>query len=296
VYDAFGVFLPDAQVPGDHLAKLQPLQNGEGFRGFLGNLRVKQDREGVYIQGSLPTFLLGENSLTFTRQGLLASLGKLEADSGLDLHAGLVRQLEIAATLPVQEAPRRYLETWGPLSRFQKDCYGDGETIIYRTGSRSFTGYDKGAERAPKPLPCPLEGRYALRLELRYKRSLRRVLGRTYNPWEFAEPELYREASKRWERFYFSIPKIRGVYMPMDGMTTKRLERSLAALGLHALGLDCLIAIIQDGQASGALDRTTATRMRQLVRILGQDGKLTNTEHLTAEIDEKVRAVARAAT
>jgi hypothetical protein len=59
------------------------------------------------------------------------------------------------------------------------------------------------------------------------------------------------------------------------------------------LGLDRLNAIIRDGQASEALDRTTATRMRQLARELGQNEKLTSTEPLTAEIDEKVRAVAR---
>jgi hypothetical protein len=291
--DALAVFLPDAQAPGDRLAELRPLRNGEGFRGLLGNLRVTQGREGVFIQGSLPTYLNGENARTLSRQGLRAALGKLEAESGLDLHTGRVYQMETAATLPVREAPRRYLETWGPLPRFRKDSYGNGETVLYRTGGRSFTGYDKGAERAPEPLPYPLEGRYALRLELRYKRGLRRVLGRFISPWELTESEPYLAAVERWKRLYFDIPKKREVLLIMEGMTTKRLERSLAALGLHELGLDRLNAIIRDGQASEALDRTTATRMRQLARELGQDEKLTSTEPLTAEIDEKVRAVAR---
>jgi hypothetical protein len=293
VFDALGVFLPDAQAPGDRLAELRPLRNDEGFRGLLGNLRVVQGRAGVYILGSLPVYLNGENALTLTRQGLRTALGKLEDESGLDLHAGRVCQLETAATLPVREAPRRYLESWGPLPRFRKDTYGGGETVLYRTGGRSFTGYDKGAELDPEPLPCPLEGRYALRLELRYKRGLARILGRPMNPWELAEPEPYRAAVERWKRLYFAIPKRREVCLVMDGLTTKRLERSLAALGLQTLGLDRLAAIIRDGQASGALDRTTATRMRQLARELGQDGKLTDTEPLTQEIDEKVRAVAR---
>lgn len=286
------VFIPDTGADPDTLEDLRPLATGEGFRGLLGNLRVIQKPGGVFLEGSLPRFLNGENARTATRQALRGALGKIEAESGLDLRAGFVYRMETAATLPVLEPPRNYLSAWGPLGRFKKDTFGDGETVLYRTGARSFTGYDKGAENAPEPLPVPLEGRYALRLELRYKRALRRVLGRPMNPWELLEPEPYAAAVERWKRFYLAIPKRKRAIIVMDGITTKQLERSLAALGLQALGLDRLNALIKDGQTSGAVDRTTATRMRQLVRELGKDERITDLEPLTAEVDEKVRAIA----
>jgi hypothetical protein len=214
--DSLGVFLPDAQAPGDRLAELRPLRNGEGFRGLLGNLRVIQGQEGVYVQGSLPVYLNGENVRTFSRQGLLAALGKLESESGLTLHAGRVLQLETAATLPVREAPRRYLESWGPLPRFRKDTYGGGETVLYRTGGRSFTGYDKGAEFAPEPLPCPLEGRYALRLEITLQ------AGATASPGPFYKPLGARRAR--------ALPRDRGA------LGTSILRHSQKAGGLLSYG------------------------------------------------------------
>lgn len=291
--DSVAVFIPDTEADPDTLEDLRPLATGEGFRGLLGNLRVIQRPGGVFLEGSLPLFLNGENVRTATRQALREALGKIEAESGLNLRAGFVYRMETAATLPVQEPPRNYLAAWGPFGRFKKDTFGNGETVLYRTGARSFYGYDKGAETAPEPLPLPLEGRYALRLELRHKRALRRVLGHPMSPWELLEPEAYAGAVERWKRFYLAIPKRREACLRMDGITAKQLERSLAALGLQALGLDRLNALIKDGQASGAVDRTTATRMRQLVQELGKDERITDLEPLTAEVDMKVRAVAR---
>lgn len=291
--DSLAVYLPEAQVNPDTLENIRPFITGEGFRGFLRTIRVIQKAEGVFLEGSLPRFLNGENARTPVRQSLREALGEIEAKSGLDLRAGFVYRLETAATLPVLEPPRNYLAAWGPLGRFKKDTFGDGQTVLYRTGARSFTGYDKGAETAPEPLPVPLEGRYALRLELKLKRALRRTIGRPMSPWELLEPEPYADAVERWKQFYLTIPKRREACIRMDGITTKQLERSLAALGLQALGFDRLYAIIRDGQASGAFDRTTASRMRDLVMRLGRDERLTNLEPLTSELDMKVRAVAR---
>jgi hypothetical protein len=96
------------------------------------------------------------------------------------------------------------------------------------------------------------------------------------------------------ENVHMAYTDAKGGFSIMDGINAERdYGNYLAALGLQALGLDRLNALIKDGQTSGAVDRTTATRMRQLIRELEKDGRIANAEPLTAEIDEKVRAVAR---
>jgi hypothetical protein len=291
--DSISVFLPDALAPLDRLAGLRPLRGDGCYLGTLGGLRIIQGAKGVFVRGSLPKYLNANNALPLTRQSLRAALGKLEAESGLDLKTGIVYQLETAYTFPVKKAPRDYLAAWGPLPRFKKNTHGNGETVTLANGGRSFSGYDKGAEMAPDALPCPLESLYALRLELRWKRGLKRLYGRFLSPWEASEPEPYGQAVKAWAALYFKIPKRREVCLAMDGMTPKGFERTLAAIGLQSLGLDRAQEIIRDGLASKALDRVTASRMRALFRELAKDERITNTEPLTAEIDEKVRAVAR---
>jgi hypothetical protein len=293
MFDSITIFLPDALAPLDRLAGLRPL-SGEGcYLGTLGGLRIIQGIQGVLIRGSLPKYCNGENALPLTRQSLRAALGKLEEESGLDLKTGMVYQLETGYTLPVIHFPRDYLAAWGPLARFDKHIHGRDGTVTLANKSRSFSGYDKGLEMAPDVLPCPLEVLYALRLELRWKRGLKRLYGRFLSPWEASEPEPYGQAVKAWEAFYFKIPKRREVCLAMDGMTPKSFERTLAALGLQALGLDRAQEIIRDGLVSGALDRVKASRMRALFRELARDERITNTEPLTEEVDEKVRAVAR---
>lgn len=291
--DSISIFLAGALAPLDRLAGLRPLRREGCFLGTLGGLRIIQGADGVLVRGSLPKYLNGENALPLTRQGLRAALGKLEDESGLDLKAGIVYQLETAYTLPVMKPPRDYLAAWGPLPRFKKNTHGNGETVTLANGGRSFSGYDKGAEMAPDALPCPLEGLFALRLELCWKRGIKRLYGHSISPWEASEPEAYGQAVKAWGFFYFKIPKRREVCIAMNGMTPKSFERTLAAFGLQALGLDGVERIIRGGLASGALDRVKASRMRALLRELAKDERITNTEPLTAEIDEKVRTVAR---
>jgi len=290
--DALGVYLPEVQADPTRFTDLRSLRGGEGFRGKLGNLTIIQGTGGVYLKGSLPRFLTGSNVLTGTRRGFLEALAKLETDTGLSLRKGRVYQLEIAATVPVLEAPRRYLETWGPLPRWRKDTFGNGQTVQYVTGSRTFKGYDKGAESAPVGLPCPLEGRNALRLELTIKHGMKRLYGRFLSPWELAEPDHYTAAVLHWKRAYFAIPKGREVFMRIDGLTPKRAERALAALGLQALGLDHWDATIRDAQASGALNKSNAGRLRELARDLIQDSRICEPDTLTAELDTKVRVLA----
>ncbi len=291
--DSLSVFLPGALAPLDRLAGLRPLRQDGCYRGTLGNLRVIQGLDAVFVEGSLPKYLNGGNALPLTRQGLRAALGKLEAESGMDLGKGQVYRLEVGRTLPVKAPPREYLAAWGPLARFGKHTHGNGGTVTFANGGRSFSGYDKGQETAPEALPCPLDGGFALRLELRWKRGLKRVFGHPVSPWELAEADNYVLAAKAWAALYFKVPKQREVVLIMNGMTPKGFKDTLAALGLQALGLDRAETIIRDGLASGALDRLKASRMRADLRELAKDSRVTTTEALTDEIDSKVRAIAR---
>jgi hypothetical protein len=138
-----------------------------------------------------------------------------------------------------------------------------------------------------------LEGRNALRLELTFKRGLKRLYGRFLNPWELAEPDHYMTAAIYWKQAYFKIPKGREVYMQVDGLTPKRAERALAALGLQAFGLDRWDASIRDARESGAVDKSTAQRLRALARELIHDTRICEPDALTEELDAKVLTVAR---
>lgn len=291
--DSISVYLPDARAPLDRLDGVRPLRGEGTYSGRLDGLRIIQGRTAVFIQGSLPKYLRGQNTLPLTRQTFRDALGKLEGQTGLDLKAGLVYRLEIADTLPVKEAPVNYLASWGPVPRCNRHTWGNGQTVTYATRTRSFSGYDKGAETAPDGMPEPLGGVYGLRLELSIKKGMRRLMGHVVNPWDLTEPETYGQLVQAWGRFYFRIPKRREVVLNMEKMTPKKYERTLAALGLAALGLDRAESIVRSGVQAGQVDKLTASRIRARLRELNADRTVTIGDALTEEVDAQVRGVMR---
>jgi len=289
--DSMGLKVPGSFIKTENLENISDKVSG-GFQASLTNLKIFQGTDGVFIRGSLPKYLNGENASTFSRQEAREALAKLERESGLDLRRGLVYQAEIGTTIPVEKPVPLYLLNWGSVPRFKKSIYSDGETVTYFQEWRSFSGYDKAAEIAPRALPEPLNDHYALRLELRIKKSMKRITGRFLSPWEITEPDFYKLFVSLWKKFYFRIPKRREVYLSMKGMKPKTLERTLAAFSIQEFGQDKLLTLIEAGRESGDFNRVTASRLRALIRELGQDERITDREKLTAEIDEKVMQAA----
>ena len=199
------------------------------YRGKLGTLTVKQYPDGVYCTGSMAKYLNGENVSTLARHGVRDALSKLEAATGWDLQRAEVKTLEIGATFPVKNPPGNYLASWGNLPRFTKSTYQKKglEAVTLFTGQRSFTGYDKRAEA--KEIPVIFSGAELIRLELKYKKALKHYLGKL-TPWDLAEKEIYTGLVKRWQGFYFAIPKGRAAVLDItDGISPKDLEGSRLA-------------------------------------------------------------------
>jgi hypothetical protein len=289
--DAIGIFLPGASVSREKLEKLWVSVDGQRFSGLLRNLRIKQKTTGVWIEGSLPCYFKGTNVLPLSRQELNDALGELEADLELPLATGFVRKQELATTLSVVRPPRDYLSEWGMLPRYKKNTYDNSKTVAFWNSNRSFYGYDKGGEISPNLLPASFEGRYGLRLELRWKHDLKHVYGHAINPWDLMDQDVYRRGVRAWSKLYYLIPKQRQIRIGIDGMTAKGLEDALAAIGLKSIRPDRLEAIIQDGSRGGKVKRTTASRMRDLVRKLGQDKNISDFTPLAKEVDELVRSI-----
>lgn len=259
------------------------------YRGKLGTLTVKQYPDGVYCTGSIAKYLNGENVSTLNRHGVKDALSKLEAATGWDLKRAVVKTLEIGATLPVKNPPCNYLTSWGSLSRFTKSTYQKKylETVTLYTGERSFTGYDKRAEA--KEIPPIFSGSELIRLELKYKKALKKHLGKL-TPWDLAEKEIYTKLVKRWQGFYFAIPKGRAAVLDIsDGISPKDLDNVLRIHGLQALGYDKYLGFIATLESRGALGIVQAMRARKAARDLAGNIISSQADGLTQELDARVR-------
>lgn len=283
-------------IPGGIAPDLDNVQayREDFFRGTLGNMRVIQNPDGVYCTGSLAKYLQGGNVLPLTRRAVEDSLGKLERETGWNLKRAELKQIEVGSTLQVRKAPSLYLGSWGTVPRFTKQTYQkrELETVTYFTGSRSFTGYDKRQESAGQEIPAIFSGAELIRLELKYKRGVKKHFGRALTPWDIATRPTYTDLVQRWQDFYFKIPKGRiPVIDTTGGISPKDLDNTLKAYGLQALGQDSYMGFISMLEKRGTLGRIQAERARKAARESVKDERISQADDLTAELDSRVREV-----
>jgi len=286
--DGIGIRVPDAVISVERLENICLLSRDGCFRGQLNNLNVTQASECVYIRGSLPKYFRGDNVLPLTQEEFFESLRRIEMETGFDLKNSMVFQLETATTLPVKFAPVEYLSAWVSCPHMSKSTFGNGNTVAFLNGRRSFSGYDKGMEMMSQRLPDSFSGFYGLRLELKYKKNLKHVLGKQINAWDLGKSEIRKQMVKVWRDHYFSIKKRRVPILRIADMTPRDLEKALAAQGLRELGYDQIQGSISDCLFRKKLGKTAAARMRLKLRMIGEDSRVTSTEAITKEIDDKV--------
>ncbi len=258
------------------------------MRASLGNMGLFLTSKGLTIRGSLARYLRGENVGEMTLAMVREAIEKLELELGYSIKTGLVRELEIGRTLIVSRPAIWYLELWGTLPGFQKDTYGNGETVLFRNGIRSFQGYDKGRE-AGEAVPELYKGRFLLRLEMKLKRRVARILDGPVTVERLADQKLYVRLLKAWKRLYFRIPKKRVPHLVFTG-GQRDLTKSLAAVGLAFLGGP--EGINKDLSSRTDLENYTKSKMKREIRELSQAPDWTDPESLIQELDRKVRGAA----
>lgn len=278
-------------LAGEKVPKLENVvkYRDDYYRGKLENLTVKQYPDGVYCTGSIAKYLSGENVSTLSRHGVKEALSKLEAATGWDLKRAELKTLEIGATFPVKYPPCNYLASWGNLPHFTKSTYQKKalETVTLFTGQRSFTGYDKRAEA--KEIPAIFSGAELIRLELKYKKALKQYLGKL-TPWDLADKEIYTGLVKRWQDFYFAIPKGRVAVLDItDGISPKDIDNAVRVHGLQSLGYDNYAGFIATLEDKGTLGVVQAMRARKSARDLAGNTLISEADGLTQELDARVR-------
>jgi hypothetical protein len=189
-----------------------------------------------------------------------------------------------------------YLASWGSIPRFTKHTYQkkELETVQYKNNARSFTGYDKRLEAEGRgvEIPAIFSGAELIRLELKYKKGLKKRLGRPLNPWDLADRATYTELVNRWQDFYFRIPKGRVPVLDVSGgVSPKDIDNALKAYGLQSLGYDNASGFIGTLERRGMLGRVQAARARKAMRDAAGDSKISHADNLTAELDARVREV-----
>ena len=153
------------------------------IEGHIKNFRVVVRSKGIYLSGSVATFLYGKNIHTLTHQEIPLALYKLGEILHLDLFKAQVVSLDLAQTFGTQESPSMYFDYLGlhqnqKLNRHTKigSLYYGFRTNKNLNLPKQLCFYDKDAEMRLKQGRV-VGGRNLLRYELRLRKQLQEQLG-----------------------------------------------------------------------------------------------------------------------
>jgi hypothetical protein len=265
----------------------------------LYNLRVKTTGSHISISGSLPVYCYGSNIQSLSRKDTKESIESLSDDLSQDINNFHISRLDIAFNLILDNEVNNYLSCFGNLQHFKKQIYEEQsvlQTVLYSNPKRSFSFYDKKAERADKKVSLPLflKNQNVLRYELQLNKQPGAILQVEELKGSMLSDEcFYRQSSEMWKNEYLKIPKVRTnkfnqEVVPM--LSCKNLENLLAAFAAGQIGINNLLTMLY--QAKPNIDKREYYRLRNFINKLGNEPDLTEPNENIKELDHKINQVA----
>ncbi len=271
------------------------------FKGNIGNMKILETMDGVTITGSIARYLQGQNIEPLTREKYADALKKLENDTGIDFHKGILRRVDMGASIITQFTAAEYMRLFDVMPVYEliprKDINGLKQVLYCtRKGAFEFAAYDKIKELTEKKeiIPDFYKNSNVLRLEYRIirRQGIKAKLGngKDVTPWELAEKDRYRELQNLFYKFYKSIPK-KGRRVFVDGgkeITPKELN-DIIAESYRQTNPNEYRALIQTLSDRGRLSEKSKERIREQERKNARNYAFSDTNGLIAELDAKMR-------
>jgi hypothetical protein len=270
------------------------------FSGNVGNMRIRQTLGGVFIAGSLPKFLNGQNIGAFTRADVRAARERLEVATGLDLTRAQVKRLEFGACVIVKNRPHEYIRLFGRAvhkKRHETSSYSGLEGVSYftKTGAYKFTAYDKAKEASEKGMSIPelYRGLNILRLEYSIRRrGIMAKFRRDLTAYDLYDHDVYHRLRSLFLECYAGIDKVgrRCFIDKSKPITPKELQEAEAEQWrqLHPKEYE---GWLQGLREEGALTGKSLERIRAAERKNRHNVNISEASPFITELDTKIKKV-----
>jgi len=284
MYDTLGMFLDNSFLKEGLLSNPTESYNqstGEIIlRGNCENLRVKRNGDKVSVIGSLPKFFLGSNLQQLTRKDTELAIEKASDLLQLPLGQSKILRLDIGANFTLKEPLSNYYTCLGHLSRFKKSLIANKQSLLYITTQKALEFYDKSREmkRSKQSIPDLYNDKNILRYELHLTKKIDnslKILELRAN--SLIEESVYIKGIDFWKDHYFSIQRVNRLKFNPEAIimiNAKTLKDQLALIGLHKIGEDHLLEMIEASK-SQVKNRNQITRMKDVVKDLLNEPELT---------------------
>jgi len=265
------------------------------YYGYINNIKVNIYGDSLFLAGSFPKYLQGENMMPLNIEKVRQCIEKLEQDVKLDLKNAVVCQVEFGTSIITTEKPFEYLNLFSypkKLTRVEYAKWDGVETVLYTspTGSFEFIGYDKTKEMRQKKqvIPFLFAGSNVLRLEYKIRRrvGIQAKFNRDLFAYDLFNQDVYRTFQNLFLETYKDIDKMgRTVFLNnLEKITPAKIQKLLAEQYRQSFPKEYQY-LIQQFKEMGKLSSRNLERIRETNRKLNRNVYISDRNNLIKELD-----------
>lgn len=238
------------------------------YEGRIGSMEVhvKPSARNVFIMGSLPKYLNGNNLYPISKHSTDEAIEKLSDALSFDVADMNVSELEFGISLPTTYPPSCYLSRF---STMPDKCKVTQETTVYymtKGHKDDFYIYNKVKEIG-RALPRELRNANVLRMELRLRKGVASTLERPFLcAGDLPSRDVYNQLKRMFTNHYRAIKKLPQTCYSFPPMKTAgQAEKGFTAYLLASMPNPANVVeeYLEIVKSQGLLDRQAYGRLRR---------------------------------
>lgn len=297
--DKLVIFTPNVKNKIGILNRLKPLKVSSNNRYYLGTLnnlmfRISSVSDSIFISGSLPKYLYGNNYTRITRKDIEKSIHNIEDELNICLENSFVFKLEIGSNIIVKNPVQDYINCIIKGNHLYRKYYKG--TLYLQNKTRKIIFYDKYKELIDKKISIPdyLKNKNILRYELRINKRLARYFKYSrITPYTLFDETFYIKMIKEWHNQFKSLLKHDFKEENLNFMinnnknsknSTNTLFEYLSLTGIKNIGIDNLFKSIEELE----IDIVEKSKLKSEIFKLLQKNDNSNESQLIKELNQKI--------
>lgn len=261
------------------------------YEGLIGSMEVhvKPSARNVFILGSLPKFLNGNNLYPVSKHSTAEALQKLSDALSFDVASMKVSELEFGISLPTTYPPSCYLSRYGTMP--DKHKVTQETTVYYMTKGHKddFYLYDK-VQEIGRALPRELRHSNVLRMEMRLRNGVASTLERPFLcAGDLPNRDVYNQLKRMFTDKYRAIRKLPQTCFSFPPMKTAgQAEKGFTAYLLASMPNPAKVVeeYMEIVKAQGHLDRQAYGRLKRSITQSEALQTMSDEDPLLQEIED----------
>lgn len=248
MFDTVNLRLDRAEVSKGNLFELLPYlseiterqneKSGYNCSGKIGDYTVNIFDFGVFFNGSLAKYYLGNNIETLTRHEAKAAIEQLSDNLHTDIRLAKVTRFDFSTVIQTKRPPADYYSYFGQKPYFERQ-QATKNTLYYNNHQRKLIFYDKTKEAGAKGVKMPeiFINNNLLRYELRYTKRINKQFKTDVTASTLTDEVFYKTNIQNWHNEFKTIQKLKSSDFMIDNINSrKEAKEALFAYSLQQLG------------------------------------------------------------